>query len=116
MAEGLGPADVAGLAGDAASRIQAYATCQGANSRTCDPVIDQKFQQYQDSADPKEREQLIAEIQNYMMDNAIFVSIWRFAFLTAQGPRIANDTKEIWGSLAQYGYPGPYEDIRLKSP
>ncbi|HEX2174050.1 MAG TPA: ABC transporter substrate-binding protein, partial [Dehalococcoidia bacterium] len=74
-----------GSPGDAASRIQAFATCQGVNSRTCDPYIDETYQKYQASIDPQEREKLIGDIQRYMIDNYIFLNIYRVAFLVAHG-------------------------------
>ena len=103
-----------GAPGDAAGRIRAFAICKGASSRTCVPEIDEKFAQYEKSTDPRERERLLTEIQQYIMDNHIFVAAWRQAFISAIGPRIANSPEEIWGSVPQYVYVGPYEDVQLK--
>ena len=106
--------NVSAAPGDAASRIRNFAICQGSNSRTCDPQIDERFAKYEASANPSEREQLLNEVQRYMIDNYIFVSIYRAAFINAQGPRIANQWDEILGAIPQYVYVGPYEDVRLK--
>ena len=106
--------NASGGPGDAAGRIRAFAICRGSSSRICDPFIDEKFTQYEKSINPPERERLLAEIQQYMMDNHVFVSVWRQAFISAIGPRIANNPEEIWGAIPQYVYIGPYEDIRLK--
>lgn len=106
--------NVTGAPGDAASRIRAWAICGGSNSRTCLPEIDEPFARYEKSVDPKEREQLLTEIQQYIIDNYVFVPIYRSAFINAQGPRIANNWEEIIGSVPQYVYVGPYEDVRLK--
>ncbi|HEX2173527.1 MAG TPA: hypothetical protein VHL09_13910, partial [Dehalococcoidia bacterium] len=100
--------------GDAASRIRAYAVCNGTSSRTCVPEIDEKFARYDASADPAEREQLIKEIQEYILDNYIFVPMFRSSYLSAIGPRVDNHWEEITGAIPQYVTFGPYEDIRLK--
>ena len=108
--------NVTAAPGDAASRIRSYAICppKGASSRTCVPEIDERFAKYEASTSPQEREQLLTEIQKYMIDNYTFVSIYRAAFINAQGPRIANKWDEILGAIPQYVYIGPYEDIQVK--
>ncbi len=78
------------------------------------PEIDAKFAQDEQSVDPQECDRLMAEIQQYTMDNMIFVAVLRHASLGALGPRIANEPDDIWGSIPQYSTFGPYEDIRLK--
>ncbi|HEX2174037.1 MAG TPA: ABC transporter substrate-binding protein [Dehalococcoidia bacterium] len=100
--------------GDAASRIRAFATCNGSNTLMCVPEIDAKFAQYEQSTDPRERERLLTEIQQTILDNNYQISIYRQAFINAVGPRIANEWSEIFGAAPQYIYVGPYEDIRLK--
>ena len=100
--------------GDVMSRIRAWATCKGVNSRTCVPEIDARVAQHDASTDSRERERLAAEIQQYMWENYVFVGVLRQAALGAAGPRIANRWEEIWGTIPQYATWGPYEDIRLK--
>ena len=108
--------NISGAPGDAASRIRAFAICppKGSTSRTCVPEIDEKFERYEKSADPREREKLLTEIQTYMLENHVFIPLYRQAFILAVGPRIANKWEEIAGAIPQYGHLGPYEDIRLK--
>ena len=103
-----------GAPGDAASRIRNFAICKGVNSRTCLPEIEEKFTRYEASANLQEREQLLNEVQQYIIDNYIYVSVYRAAFINAQGPRIANKWDEIIGAIPQYVYVGPYEDVQLK--
>ena len=100
--------------GDAAARIRSYALCKGATSRTCVPEIDERMARYDASADPQEREQLIREVQEYILDTSIFVPMFRSTYLSALGPRIANYWEEVTGVIPQYVTFGPYEDIRLK--
>ncbi|HEX2171508.1 MAG TPA: hypothetical protein VHL09_03570, partial [Dehalococcoidia bacterium] len=108
--------NISGAPGDAAARIRSFALCppQGASSQICDPTIDEMFARYEASTDGQEREQISAEIQRYILDNFIFVPIYRQAFINVKGPRIANPWQEIIGAIPQYVYVGPYEDIRLK--
>ena len=106
--------NVSAASGDAAARIRAYATCGGSSSRTCVPEIDEKFQRYEASTDPQERERLLNEIQTYMYENLIFIPVYRQAYLNVVGPRIANPWEEIFGAIPQYSFLGPYEDVRLK--
>ena len=103
-----------GTPGDAAARIRLYALCKGGNSRICVPEIEEKFAQYERSVSPQERDKLIGEIQQYIIDNQIFVTLWRQVGIGAQGPRVANHTDEIWGAIPQFPTVGPYEDIRLR--
>jgi peptide/nickel transport system substrate-binding protein len=102
-----------GTPGDAAGRVRGWAICNGVNSRTCVPEIDEKFAQYEKSVNPQERDKLMAEIQQQISDDYIFVPLWRQVGIGAQGPRIANKD-EIWGVLPQFPTVGPYEDIKLR--
>ena len=52
-----------GAPGDAASRIRSFATCKGANSRTCLPEIEEKFTPSEALADLREREQLLYQLR-----------------------------------------------------
>ena len=100
--------------GDAASWVRAWATCKGSSSRMCVPEIEDRFQQYERSIDPKERERLIQEVQQWMVDNYVFVEIYRQAILNAQGPRIANQWDEIFGAVPAHPLVAPLEDVRVK--
>ena len=100
--------------GDAMSWIRAWATCRGSSSRMCIPEIDDRVQAYDRSTDLKERERLVTEIQQYMLDNWIFVELYRQALLNAQGPRIANQWDEIFGAVPGHPLFAPIEDVRLK--
>ncbi len=106
--------NASGAPGDAANRIRAYATCNGSSSRVCIPEIDEKFARYETSTDPRERERLLNEIQQYLLDEYIFPVVYRRAFVNAVGPRLANKWDDVFGAVPQYLYIGPYEDLKLK--
>ncbi len=107
---------LSGASGDAASRFRVFGICppKGVNSFMCDPTIDAKFAQYEASANKSERDRLLAELQQYVYDNHIFITLYKQVGVAAQGPKIANDPKEIWGSVLQYSFVAPYEDVRIK--
>ncbi len=94
--------NASGAPGDAASRIRNYAICEGASSRLCIESISQKFQQYEQSTNPEERESLLDEIQAEILDNYYFVPVYRQAFILGKGPKIQNDWQEVMGAIPQY--------------
>jgi ABC-type transport system substrate-binding protein len=105
--------NISGQPGDAAPRIRQYATCDGPASGVCIPEIDAKMQQYDASIDLAERTKLLDDIQAYLLDNYVEVPVLTLAFINVQGPRIANKPTEMIGSIPQYPYVGPYEDLQL---
>jgi peptide/nickel transport system substrate-binding protein len=104
---------LSGAPGDAASRIRDRAVCGGAFSGLCLPDIDQRMQRYEASADPRERQRLLNEVQAYLLDQYLMIPVLRQAMLNGLGPRIANRAEDIMGAIPQYVYLGPYEEIAL---
>jgi peptide/nickel transport system substrate-binding protein len=106
---------LSGEPGDAAARVRENATCDGPFSGICIPDVSDRMQQYDASADPQQRTKLLDEAQNYLLDNYFMVPVVRQALIHGLGPRLANTVEEIEGSIPQYVYTGPYEDIRLNA-
>jgi ABC-type transport system substrate-binding protein len=104
---------LSGAPGDAAARIRENAMCGGAFSGLCLPEVEDRMKKYDASADLQERKRLIEEVQTYLLDNYILIPILRQAFINCLGPRIANKAEDIMGSIPQFAYIGPYEDIQL---
>ena len=104
---------LSGAPGDAAARVRENATCDGLFSGICIPDVSDRMQRYDASSDLNERKQLLDEAQNYLLDNYLMVPILRQALIHGLGPRMANPIEEIEGSIPQYVYTGPYEDVRL---
>jgi ABC-type oligopeptide transport system substrate-binding subunit len=104
---------LSGSPGDAAARVRENATCDGTFSGLCVSDVNDRMTKYDASTDPKERQQLLDEAQNYVLDNYLMVPILRQALIHGIGPRIANPIEEIEGAIPQYVYVGPYEDLRL---
>jgi peptide/nickel transport system substrate-binding protein len=106
--------NISGSPGDWAGRYRAYFRCGGFSSRTCVKELDAKFERYERSVDPEERQKLAEEIQRDILENYYFVPVYRLAFINAIGPRIAADRWEAVFPTVQSVYAYPWEEIRLK--
>jgi peptide/nickel transport system substrate-binding protein len=106
---------LSGEPGDAAARVRENATCDGPFSGLCMPDANDRVQQYDASSDPKERERLLNEVQNYLLDSFLMVPVMRQVLIHGIGPRLANPLEEIEGAIPQYVYTGPWEDVRLNA-
>ena len=104
---------LSGEPGDAAARLRENATCDGTFSGLCVPDVSDRMTKYDASLDNAERKQLLDDAQNYLLDNYLMVPILRQALIHALGQRVANPVEEIEGSIPQYVYTGPWEDVRL---
>jgi peptide/nickel transport system substrate-binding protein len=107
--------NISGAGGDAAVRVRNFAACSGAASRICDPNIDEPLAQYEASTDPAEREQLLNQIQQYIIDEHIFPYVYTLGLNMAQGPDVEQPGSEVWAQIPQYVYPGPWEDITVSN-
>jgi peptide/nickel transport system substrate-binding protein len=106
---------LSGSPGDAAARVRENATCDGTFSGLCLPDVNDRMQQYDASTDPNERQRLLTEAQNYLLDNYLMVPVMRQVLIHGIGPRLANPIPEIEGAIPQYVYTGPWEDVRLNA-
>jgi hypothetical protein len=59
------------------------------------------------------REQVLHRIQQLLHDKVVYAPIWELAFLSGQGPRVAESGL---GLISNHAYSAPYEDVRLKKP
>jgi len=101
--------------GDAAARIRENAVCKGAFSGTCVPDVDQRMAKYDASTDPKERKQILDDLQTYLIDQHVLIPLVRSVLIVAAGPRLANaKMEEVVGAIPQYIWFGPWEDIQVK--
>jgi peptide/nickel transport system substrate-binding protein len=100
--------------GDAAARIRENAVCNGTFSGLCLPEVDGWMQKYDASTDPKERQQLLADVQNFLLDQYMMVPVCRNVLVSGFGPRVLGKPEEISGIIPQYIYIGPWEDLQVK--
>jgi peptide/nickel transport system substrate-binding protein len=101
-----------GAFGNAATRLEAFATSKGAQSWIKDPEIDAWYEQQAGERDRKTREVLLHKIQQKLYDEALFIPIWELGFLCASGPRATVSGLSL---IPLFAYSGPYEDVQLKS-
>ena len=79
----------------------------------CVKSLDDQFDKYLASVDPKEREQLAYKIQREMLENYYFVPVFRHAAVAAFGPRIAAGKWQDLFPTITTAYAYPWEDIKL---
>ena len=72
------------------------------------------MKQYDASTDLKERKRLIEMVQRYMLEKYLMIPVCRNVAIWGFGQRLANKLEDVTGSVPQYPYLGPYEDLQLK--
>jgi len=97
--------------GNAATRLEPYATRNGVYAYGSLPEIDDLYVRQARELDPKKREALVHEIQKIMQDKVTAIPLFEQAFIWGIGPRVdeAGD-----GRIPGFGYSAPFEDLRLK--
>jgi peptide/nickel transport system substrate-binding protein len=102
---------VTGASGNAATRLEPYATRDGIYAYGSLPQIDDLYARQARELDPKKREELLHQIQKIMHDEATTVPIYELAFIWGVGPRVGESTA---GAIPGYPYTAPMEDLTLK--
>ncbi len=102
---------IAGAAGNAATRLEAYVTRNGIYAYGVIPEIEDLFQRQAGEQDRKKREALLHQIQQIIYDRVTHVPIYELAFLWGVGPRVEEAGVD---QIKGFAYSGPYEDLRLK--
>jgi peptide/nickel transport system substrate-binding protein len=108
--------NAARIGGTWSNWYEGYFKCGGfgARDRICVQELDAKFAQYEQSANPAERQKLAAEIQRGILENLYLVPVFRHAFVNAIGPRIAAQKwQDVFPTITS-GYAFPWEDLKLK--
>jgi len=102
---------ISAIMGNAATRLEPYATKQGVYAYGSLPEIDDLFFRQAKEIDVKKREALVHQMQKIMTDHVLNVPIYELAFIWAVGPRV-----EVSGANAIPGFPysAPFEDLKLK--
>jgi peptide/nickel transport system substrate-binding protein len=97
--------------GNAATRLEPYATKNGIYAYGSVPEIDDLYHRQGRELDPKKREAQLHQIQKIIHDQVINIPIYDLAFIWGVGPRVAEPGA---GLIPGYGYSAPAEDLRLK--
>jgi peptide/nickel transport system substrate-binding protein len=102
---------ITSVMGNAATRLEPYATKQGVYAYGSLPEIDDLFFRQAKEVDVKKREALVQQMQKTMTEHVLNIPIYDLAFIWAVGPRV-----EVSGANAIPGFPysAPFEDLKLK--
>ena len=104
---------IAGAAGNAATRLEAYVTKNGIYAYGVMSEVEDLFQRQARETDRKKREALLHQIQQVIHDRVTHVPIYELAFLWGVGARVEEAGVDL---IKGFPYSGPYEDLRLKRP
>jgi peptide/nickel transport system substrate-binding protein len=102
---------LSGVAGNAATRIEAYVVSGGSYAYGGYPDIDGLFSEQASELDTRKRETILRRIQQLVHEKAMFLPVWQFVVLQGVGPRVAEPGL---GLIADYPWSAPYEDLQLK--
>jgi len=97
--------------GNAATRIEPYATKNGIYAYGSLPDIDDLYVPQGRELDGKKREALVHQIQNRIHDQVINIPIYDLAFIWGVGPRVEESGA---GLIPGFAYSAPFEDLKLK--
>jgi peptide/nickel transport system substrate-binding protein len=97
--------------GNAATRLEPYATKNGIYAYGTLPEIDDLFVRQTKELDAKKREQLVQQIQKIIADQALTIPLYELAFIWGVGPRVDESGA---GLIPGYAYSAPAEDLKLK--
>ena len=104
-----------GAPGDAAGRIRESAVTGGTFSGLSIPEIDTWMKQYDASTDMQERKRLIEQVQKFTLDQYLMIPVCRNVAIWGFGQRLEQqDWRTSTGSIPQYNFLGPYEDMTVK--
>src|SRR5207244_13651457 len=102
-----------GIAGNAATRIEPYATSGGIYAYGGYPDIDGLFKEQVVELAHKKREAVLHRVQQLIHEKVMFLPIWQLVVLNGQGSRVAEsglgliDRKSVvWGKSVGRGVGG----------
>jgi peptide/nickel transport system substrate-binding protein len=102
---------ITAASGNAATRLEPYATKDGIYAYGSLPQIDDLYVRQSRELDPKKREEMVHQMQKLMHEHAMNVPIYELAFIWGVGPRVGESTA---GAIPGYPYTAPMEDLTLK--
>src|SRR6266487_1689815 len=100
-----------GSAGNASTRIEAFATSKGGLIYGTIPEVEALFAKQIQEMDRKKREEMLHQIQRILADRVTFAPIWENGFIRAFGPRVEESGLTL---IQSFPYSAPLEDVRLK--
>jgi peptide/nickel transport system substrate-binding protein len=100
-----------GSAGNASTRLEAFATSKGGLAYGTIAEVESLFAKQIQEMDRKKREEMLHQIQRLLADRVTFAPIWENGFIRAFGPRVEESGLTL---IQSFPYSAPLEDVRLK--
>ena len=97
--------------GNAATRLEPYATKDGVYAYGSLPEINDLYARQARELDVKKREAMVHDIQKIIRDKVTTIPLFEQAFIWGVGPRVAEAGD---GRIPGFSYSAPFEDLRLK--
>jgi peptide/nickel transport system substrate-binding protein len=98
--------------GNAATRLEPYATKNGIYAYGSLPEVDDLYARQGRELDPKKREALLGQIQKTLHDQVLNIPIYELAFIWGVGPRVEQSGANL---IPGFAYSAPMEDLTLKA-
>ncbi len=105
---------ISGIAGGASAYVDVWLRCGGSYSFLCDKRIEALWERYQASRDLQEREDLMKQAQEIVLEEYMFVPIYINSFTLGVGLRIAGQPAD-YVQTPMVVIPGPPEDFKLQA-
>jgi peptide/nickel transport system substrate-binding protein len=103
---------IAGAAGNAATRLEAYLASDGIFASGGSPDLDGLLREQATERDRARREAILKNIQQLVNERALFAPLYDLAFVNGVGARVEESGL---GLIAGYAFSAPYEDVKLKA-
>jgi peptide/nickel transport system substrate-binding protein len=97
--------------GNAATRLEPYATKNGIYAYGSLPAVDDLFARQAREVDVKKREALVRQMQAAVSEHVMHVPIYELAFIWGIGPRVEESGANL---IPGFAYSAPFEDLKLK--
>ncbi len=97
--------------GNAATKVEPYATRNGIYAYGSLPAIDDLYTRQARELDPKKREAMLRQVQTMLHDETLEIPLYELAFIWGVGPRVEEGGA---GVIPGFAYSAPVEDLRLK--
>ena len=97
--------------GNAATRLEPYATKNGIYAYGSLPAVDDLFARQAREVDVKKREALVKQMQAVITEHVMHVPIYELAFIWGIGPRVEESGANL---IPGFAYSAPFEDLKLK--
>jgi peptide/nickel transport system substrate-binding protein len=97
--------------GNAATRLEPYATKNGIYAYGSLPALDDLYARQAREVDPKKREAMVHQMQSLITEHSMYVPIYELAFIWGVGPRVEESGANL---IPGFAYSAPFEDLKLK--